>query len=177
MLRVVYDELGRALYKYSSDTALSLAALNTAAVTPADPNTGVGLERRRRPGQKEPAPDRSGIDETAHNIENPGNPLPLIDQQRRLVTADHLGVGSDDSCFSLFVEPTDAAASLHGRRCLSDTFRAVDQDRRQVREQVIEFVVDDPSPVLACERLSGSHNVNATIAALSTIPLMHQLPY
>ena len=103
----------------------------------------VRLGGRCGSGEQEAAAGRVMVDEATHRVEHAGDALPFVDQQRCRIAPDDRRVGLDDLTLGCDVESADRSAPLCRGGRLADTFRAVEQQRWQLREQLVDFVVDD----------------------------------
>ena len=99
------------------------------------------------------------VNGVADDVPGRGQPLPLIEQNRRLSLEESGLVGFDQAALLVIVEPIDRPSPLECRRRLSDGFRALDRDRGQAHEELVELVVNDTPRVgdRAVQRFWSTH--------------------
>ncbi|MEX1357216.1 MAG: hypothetical protein WD981_01195 [Gaiellaceae bacterium] len=104
--------------------------------------------RCRRTGEEKLPGQRAGVDGVSDEVPGFGHALPLVDQDRRLLRSDQSsGVALDDRALSRIRQAVDSPrAGQRGPR-LADRLCALERDRREGRQKLVELVVDDARKV------------------------------
>ena len=83
--------------------------------------------------------------------------MPFVEKDRwTLLGYDHR-VCSHDGSVRIVVEPADATASLQRSLRLANALRSVDEDRGEVRKDLVQLVVDNPTYVSSSEPRPAWH--------------------
>jgi hypothetical protein len=110
------------------------------------------MARRGGSSKQEPATGRSLVDRAPDDVPGLGHQLPFIDQDGATRCGDAARVSLEDRLLSWAIESEHGFGSPHGGRCLAHRTRSLDGDRRHVRHQFVEFIVDDATPVVVHHR-------------------------
>jgi len=109
-----------------------------------DPRAGRNTGRAR---EQESTTASILVNRLAHAIPDRGRKLPLVDQDRRRDLGDVIEVRSDDLPLGWKIQRNQRLRTLHRRRGLADALGALQRDGCEVREQVIEQLVNDAATV------------------------------
>jgi len=112
-----------------------------------DPSSaGVGTARSRRggSGQQEAAGRRVVVDRSANEIPAGRDALPFVEEHRRLAGDEAPRVGLEELEGAGGVESVDGFRPPAGGDRLADSLGALEGERRQRREQLVELGIDDP---------------------------------
>ena len=105
------------------------------------------LVRRRRAGEEERSRRRPGVHGVADPVPGAGQALELVDEDRRIAGQQAPGIRSCDLELVGVVELVDRSRSPLRGRALADALRALDGDRGQARQQLVQLGVDGAASV------------------------------
>ena len=83
--------------------------------------------------------------------------MPLIEEHRRRVIGYDHRVRLDHCTVEIYVKAPDGAAPLEGSLGLPDAFRSVKVNRGEVRNQLVQFVIQNPPHIASTELSSTGH--------------------
>src|SRR5207248_2773096 len=129
---------------------------------PTGARVGGLFDRGGAAGEQERARFGTGVDPSPDLIPYGRVPLPLVDQHRRGGSVEEVRVRGGDLGLTGIVESHDGPGPAERRRRLADSLGAVDGDGGETREELIELVVHDATPV--------EHTLNPTSALDTTLP-------
>ncbi len=117
------------------------------------------------------------VDESTHAVPHLGDASPLVDQDGRRVVGEHGRVGCKELRLVGRIESSHGDAATGRGRRLADAFGPVEQERRKLGEELIEFIVDHSALIAVGERDHGpfrltirlGHPKNFTIYADQTV--------
>jgi len=101
-----------------------------------------------RADEQELATGRVLVGDPADDVPDLRDLLPLIYQQRPDAAPDQLRVRLDGGAVRARVQPEHSVDALLGSGRLAHRLRAVDGDGRDLPEQVVQLVIDDPTEIL-----------------------------
>ncbi|MPM90378.1 hypothetical protein SDC9_137499 [bioreactor metagenome] len=100
-----------------------------------------------RSGQQKAATCRVVIHRPADPVPDRRFELPLVDEDRPGDLGDQVEVGADRGTFGRLVEREDGGSALGAGRGLAHPLGTFQRDGSQMREDLVEDVIEDPAAV------------------------------
>ena len=116
------------------------------------------------------------VDGSTNDVPRRRRPLPLVDQDRLWGLRDSKRVGLKQLDCRRFIQMNERTRPACCRGGLPDALRAFDAHCGQAQQQLIEFVVDDPSDVFGSLNFAF-HRLETTIRRSSTLPFVVSLRF
>ena len=125
--------------------------------------SGTLCQRGAAAGQQEGASRGAVIDGSPHDVPGTRSELPFVDEHGRGDSRDALGIRHEDLPVPVAVQGHDAAGTSSTGLGLAHPFRAVQSDGGQLRQQLIQLLVNHPFRVF--------HRSNATDSQVQTLQI------